>query len=1602
MDVGSVIKDQYKVIEHIGRGGMADVWSARDMRLRRLVAIKTIAKGLSADVDPVALFEKEAQTIAAMEHPHILPIYDFGEFEGSLYIVMRFVTGGSLENMLRAGPMDVQDVLKMGDAIARALDYAHENNIIHLDLKPPNILLGTQQTPYLADFGLATVLDVEGRARNPGSGTLLYMAPEQIVAEVIDHRADIYAFSIMLFHMLTGRLPFDGTAPLALMQLQTGRTIPDITNFVHSLPQGVNDLLRYGTAQNLVDRPRTIGELMENFHALISPVSTLEFGVMTMGLDELGPGISLRTQQFVDEGQLEILEAVDVYSRARQQWAGGQGRFTLGMSPFLMASGYYQDAIRYDLQIDESGYEMLLRGALEYDTDIDYWWSKLDDNSRREVCLHTLRSLNIPARIRALDRLETLRDDSINPAIPRLIGQALEIERNEEVQIAALRVLRTRMRMMPPRMNVKAKDESSLWQQSMTRLGVQILATADWPESVYTPEIDTLIAKKALDPESPRVAEYAARTIGQIRSLAAIQHIADAQLDGERGALQALAFIRDEAPALPHVVSRQGRLYAWITNTVRRLTDRPLEGILRFVLVLLGGWIGMGELVYTTYRSQALFAPQRWGNTLAIGLVFGLFLAFTVLLADEFSRRLERFWQGWLRLLLFGALGYLMGTITWGAFTWMFFNYTPSWDIMRLTGAGLAMGLVLAALLQLRGLPAVIFTTLSAYLPMYALFRNYYFGDYTSVTPAIPLGLVWGGVIGWLVRRRVAEASYGANSAARPAGTGWRGKPHAVMDIPQWPEWARILLAGAGGVLFGAVAWVFIVRTYESFPLGGSSLTWDGVMVLFVVSMLIGILMSYATKRGPRIAFFLMGIAVLLTMEFVAGRYFYGTPFQALNRLGWNAPLYHTTAFAPTPDVPIIYFDRPKITNNNNMMLATALPMVLSFALGAYALMLWRDTWHYVGAPRASYERGGWLTGVLIYSLITTAFIGIFALFSLHVDLRWGLAWSLWGFTTWLCLVAAWRWARWGAWGAVLSVGLLMVGGFAADLFESNLAARTGLTPPLEQVLRVVLHPGPQTTLLEIISTAPVLWMVWGFGMLLALRSAGQRKIWGYVVSVGLALIFALALLIAQMPDSAEAVAAAPTLSIQVNFFWLLWALALVATLSGVLYRQLWSGIALVGLIVGWFVIVLFGGIAGSYAVLAATHAALVLYALRPEWAKMEPNRFHWPWVSGEPTDGTLRLAAVPLSAASVPTAKSSREGVQPSGPTLLRETPMLTTQPVTPTRLQGISEVSNVVPNINTMSVMPVLTDIVVDEEAAEADARANLNTEPLNMNTEATPPITPDLHTALDPNSNLSGSKPAREFPRLRLGQTGPLTQPKPPLVPRIRLDTAALDRSRMAETRPPVVVPPDKGRDETPTVEASDVQIPHTEAGPMTVKPPLGEDTPTVETFDLHNAQTQAVPPDLKPVNPPADDAGPTPRIKIGTGKLPPLPDDAPPSDSGPTMAKIKLGDSSSSESGPTMPKIKLGGGKSAHPSLPGQPSTTGGLTVPGIKINLSSLGPSKLPPAPTGLPKIKLDGGSSTPPAPPPTMPVPPDLKASLQKPSDDIEDADFEELPPDEE
>lgn len=810
MDVGSEFS-QYRVIEHIGRGGMADVWSARDKRLSRTVAIKTIARDLSQDMDPIKLFEREAKTIAALEHPHILPIYEFGEYDEQLYIVMRYVSGGSLEDVLEKGPLSLDEMMRIAKAVGQALDYAHTNKVIHLDLKPSNILLDSYQSPYLADFGLATVLGPEGRAQNPGSGTLLYMAPEQLTAEVLDHRADIYSFAILVFHMITGQLPFDAAMPLALKQLQQNDQIPDVRSVRPGLPDSLNTVLRYASDIDIAKRPNTMREVLQRLESVIavgrSPVSldthsvpssaggkdTLPLDQVISGpidglisrppekkatgtadIDELisGPVDNLisrpltnvtfdsdddlisrpvdkisRPRDEISELRIDVSdldsvpmlspadmarrEVIDIYQRARRQWAHGQGRFSLGVTDYILIADYYTRASENNLELDESGRQMLLRGALEYDHDIDFWWKLVTDESRRWTTLHALRSENAPARVRALQRLETLADADI-PVIPKLVAQALQVETNKAAQLAAVRVLGARARLMPIPVSATNLQTLPYVRKSISEQ-LRLTAVRDWVDVVYSMDIDHLLAQKALEFEEPDVAELAARTIGRIRSAAAVRVIADQQQRGTRGALRALAFVRDEAPSLPDFVGGGGKLYAWVANTVRRWADDPLHTMWRFLLAIAGSGLSIGVYVWVALSASmgaSLNIPSVWGQAVSYGITFGVFMGFVVLLGDELWQRLRGFWPWWARVAASAILGFLLGTLTWGAYNYLILNDpNVEWSVMAAGGAGIALAFVVMNLLKLPGWASFLVTFLGFYAPIYVIISQYMQGS---------------------------------------------------------------------------------------------------------------------------------------------------------------------------------------------------------------------------------------------------------------------------------------------------------------------------------------------------------------------------------------------------------------------------------------------------------------------------------------------------------------------------------------------------------------------------------------------------------------------------------------------------------------------------------------------------------------------------------------------------------------------------------------------------------------------------------------------------------------------------------------------------------
>jgi hypothetical protein len=264
----------YEVLELLGRGGMAEVYKGRHPRLDRTVAIKILPASLAGDADFRQRFEREAKAIAALRHPNIVQMFDFGDVEGLYYMVMEYVDGTDLSRyMNESGPMDLAQVRPILNDLAGALDYAHAQGLVHRDVKPSNVLLRSvgrignpSYTAILTDFGIAKILGSDTGATETGMmmGTLDYMAPEQIrVSRQVDVRADIYAVGVMAYRMLTGEPPFKGEHPSTVMLGHLQDPPPDPRKLVPDLPERVAAAIVRAMAKDPDERFDTVGGLAE-------------------------------------------------------------------------------------------------------------------------------------------------------------------------------------------------------------------------------------------------------------------------------------------------------------------------------------------------------------------------------------------------------------------------------------------------------------------------------------------------------------------------------------------------------------------------------------------------------------------------------------------------------------------------------------------------------------------------------------------------------------------------------------------------------------------------------------------------------------------------------------------------------------------------------------------------------------------------------------------------------------------------------------------------------------------------------------------------------------------------------------------------------------------------------------------------------------------------------------------------------------------------------------------------------------------------------------------------------------------------------------------
>ncbi len=289
----TILNSRYRLDKKIGQGGFAEVYLSTDLLLERRVAVKVLNSELTGDESFLERFGKEAKAVAALDHPNILSIHDYGQSQETAYLVMPYVEGGALHDKLRRGSrLSLTQTASYLTQVASALDYAHRRNIVHRDVKPQNMLLRSDDDRLLlADFGIAKVLDsAASQGRTGVMGTLSYMAPEQINGRV-GIATDIYALGCVLFQMLTGQLPFAGPTEQVLMgHLQA--PIPSIIERSQGqVPASVQPVIEKALAKRPEDRYSSAGQMAKAFMAALDPQEP------TVGLGFISPA-SIATAAF--------------------------------------------------------------------------------------------------------------------------------------------------------------------------------------------------------------------------------------------------------------------------------------------------------------------------------------------------------------------------------------------------------------------------------------------------------------------------------------------------------------------------------------------------------------------------------------------------------------------------------------------------------------------------------------------------------------------------------------------------------------------------------------------------------------------------------------------------------------------------------------------------------------------------------------------------------------------------------------------------------------------------------------------------------------------------------------------------------------------------------------------------------------------------------------------------------------------------------------------------------------------------------------------------------------------------------------------------------
>lgn len=307
MLIGKRISGRYKILEVVGGGGMANVYLARDMILEREVAMKVLRFDFSNDDEFIKRFRREAQSATSLAHPNIVSIYDVGEEDGIYYIVMEYVEGQTLKQYIQQfAPVHPRKAVNIMVQIASAIQHAHDNQIIHRDIKPHNILIDHHGNVKVTDFGIATALSSTTITQtNSVLGSVHYLSPEQARGGLANKKSDIYSIGIVLFELLTGRLPFDGESAISIALKHLQSETPSPKRWNPDIPQSIENIILRSTAKDPFHRYDSVEEMEKDLETAfdVSRISEERFSIPED--DEATKAIPIITNENFNEHKVE-------------------------------------------------------------------------------------------------------------------------------------------------------------------------------------------------------------------------------------------------------------------------------------------------------------------------------------------------------------------------------------------------------------------------------------------------------------------------------------------------------------------------------------------------------------------------------------------------------------------------------------------------------------------------------------------------------------------------------------------------------------------------------------------------------------------------------------------------------------------------------------------------------------------------------------------------------------------------------------------------------------------------------------------------------------------------------------------------------------------------------------------------------------------------------------------------------------------------------------------------------------------------------------------------------------------------------------------------